>query len=57
MFMSYAVVSNVQYRLSEATGGTLIRFHHKAFGTIQDDHRRGVEKGLDPHSASYPRAG
>ena len=45
LFMSYAVVSNLQYRLSEANGGTLIRFHHKAFGIIQDDHRQGVVKG------------
>ena len=45
LFMSYAVVSNVQYRLSEVDGGTLIRFHHKAFGAIQEDHRRGVSKG------------
>jgi len=45
LFMSYAVVSNVQYRLSEHEGGTLIKFHHKAFGVIQDEHRRGVEKG------------
>jgi len=45
LFMSYAVVSNVQYRLSESDGGTLIRFHHKAFGAIQDDHRQGVNKG------------
>lgn len=45
LFMSYAVVSNVQYRLSEVAGGTLIRFHHKALGIIQDEHRRGVEKG------------
>lgn len=45
LFMSYAVVSNVQYRLSEVDGGTLIQFHHKAFGAIQDDHREGVGKG------------
>ena len=45
LFMSYAVVSNVQYRLSESNGGTLITFHHKAMGTIQDDHREGVSKG------------
>ena len=43
--MSYAVVSNVQYRLSESDGGTLIAFHHKAMGVIQDDHREGVSKG------------
>jgi hypothetical protein len=45
LFMSYAVVSNVQYRLSEANGGTLIKFHHQALGMIQDDHRRGVATG------------
>jgi hypothetical protein len=45
LFMSYAVVSNMQYRLSENDGGTLIKFHHKALGVIQDDHRQGVGKG------------
>ena len=45
LFMSYAVVSNVQYQLSEVDGGTLIRFHHKAFGAIQDDHRARVQTG------------
>jgi hypothetical protein len=45
MFMSYPVISNVQYRLSEANGGTLIRFRHNAFGLIQDDHRKGVASG------------
>ena len=45
LFMSYAVVSNVQYRLSETDGGTLIKFHHKALGVIQDDHRQGVSTG------------
>src|SRR5580692_4873431 len=45
MFMSYPVVSNVQYRLSETDGGTLIRFHHAALGLIQDDHRKGVTGG------------
>ena len=45
LFMSYGVVSNLQYRLSQENGGTLIRFHHKAFGLIQDDHRQGVSQG------------
>jgi uncharacterized protein YndB with AHSA1/START domain len=45
LFMSYPVVSNVQYRLSEAEGGTLIKFHHTAMGLIQDEHREGVGKG------------
>ena len=45
LFMSYPVVSNLQYRLSEVKDGTLIRFHHKALGVIQEDHRQGVSKG------------
>ncbi len=45
LFMSYGVVSNLQYRLSEEKGGTLIKFHHKAFGAIQEEHRRGVGEG------------
>ncbi|HLV94758.1 MAG TPA: SRPBCC domain-containing protein [Candidatus Acidoferrales bacterium] len=45
LFMSYPVVSNLQYRLSESDGGTLIKFHHTALGLIPDDHRQGVGKG------------
>jgi Activator of Hsp90 ATPase homolog 1-like protein len=45
LFMSYPVISNVQYRLVEEDGGTLIRFHHTALGLIQDDDREGVGKG------------
>lgn len=57
LFMSYAVVSNLQYRLSEENGGTLIRFHHKAFGMIQEDHRRGVASGWGSlHSRIQARA-
>ena len=45
LFMSYPVTSNVQYRLSEKDGGTLIKFQHTALGLIIDDHRQGVNKG------------
>lgn len=45
LFMSYPVISNVQYRLSEVDGGTLIKFHHTALGLIEDQHREGVGKG------------
>lgn len=45
LFMSYPVSSNLQYRLSEADGGTLIKFHHKAIGLIEEDHRAGAVKG------------
>src|SRR5262249_57166449 len=45
LFMSYPVSSNLQYRLSEEAGGTLIKFRHLALGLIEDDHRQGVVKG------------
>src|SRR5437667_9338603 len=45
LFMSYPVSSNVQYRLSQVDGGTLIQFRHSALGLIQEDHRKGVTKG------------
>jgi hypothetical protein len=45
LFMSYPVVSNLQYRLSESEGGTLIVFHHLAVGLISDEHRSGVVPG------------
>jgi hypothetical protein len=45
LFMSEGVVSNVQYRLTEENGETVIKFHHKAFGVIQEEHRRGVVPG------------
>ena len=45
LFMSYPAVSNLQYRLSEADGGTLIKFQHTALGLIQENHRKGVSTG------------
>src|SRR6202790_1988504 len=45
LFMSYPVASHVQYRLSEADGGTVIKCHHTALGLITDDHRKGVSSG------------
>jgi len=44
-FMSYPVANNIQYRLSEEKGGTLITFHHTALGLIIEDHRKGVVTG------------
>lgn len=45
LFMSCPVVSNVQYRLTEENGATLIKFHHTAFGLIAEDHKQGVGQG------------
>ena len=45
LMMSYPVASNVQYRLSEEDGGTLIKFHHTAIGLIPEDHKAGFKVG------------
>jgi hypothetical protein len=45
MFMSYPVAANIQYRLSESDGGTLIKFRHSALGLIPDDHKKNVSTG------------
>jgi hypothetical protein len=45
LFMSFPVVSNVQYRLTEVDGGTLITFRHTALGFIPDDHKEGMSQG------------
>jgi hypothetical protein len=45
LFMSHPVANNVQYRLSEENGGTLIKFRHSAFGLVQDEHKAGVSSG------------
>jgi uncharacterized protein YndB with AHSA1/START domain len=45
LFASYPMVSNVQYRLTQEDGGTLISFRHTALGFIEDQHRQGVGTG------------
>jgi uncharacterized protein YndB with AHSA1/START domain len=57
LFMSYPAINNVQYRLSEVGGGTLIQFHHSAFGLIQEDHKKGVTTGWNHiHEQARQRA-
>nr|HEV7955015.1 SRPBCC domain-containing protein [Candidatus Acidoferrales bacterium] len=45
LFASFPMVSNVQYRLSEVDGGTLITFRHSALGFVSDEHKAGMNKG------------
>lgn len=45
LFMSYPVANNVQYRLSEEGGETVIRFRHSGFGLIEEAHRKNVSGG------------
>ena len=45
LFMSYPVANNLQYRLSEEGGETVIKFCHSGFGLIPEAHRKGVHQG------------
>jgi len=45
LMMSFAVASNLQYRLKETDGGTLITFRHTAFGLFPDGYREALSQG------------
>lgn len=45
LFASYPAMSNVQYRVKEQDGGTLITFRHSALGSFQEDHKQGMVMG------------
>lgn len=46
LMMSFAVASNVQYRLKEVEGGTLVTLRHTAFGLFPPDgYRDALSQG------------
>ena len=45
LFASFPMVSNVQYRLSEVDGGTLITFKQTALGFVPEGQKAGMNKG------------
>jgi len=45
LFASYPLISNVQYRLTEVEGGTLIKFRHTALGFMEAQHKEGAIRG------------
>jgi hypothetical protein len=45
MMMSFAVSSNLQYRLKEVNDGTLITLHHTALGLFPDGYREALSQG------------
>jgi hypothetical protein len=47
LFMSYPVISHVQYRLTEQGRSTLLSLTHRAIGEIQPEHRQNVSKGWE----------
>jgi hypothetical protein len=46
LMMSFAVASNVQYRLKEIDSATLITFRHTALGLFPDGYREAMSQGL-----------
>src|SRR5256714_11480016 len=48
LMMSFAVASNMQYRLKEVEGGTLIAFRHSVFGFLPDEYRENLGRGWVP---------
>ena len=50
LIMSYPISNNLQYRLSEVGGGTLIKFHHKAFGLFREDDRNVAQGWRHSHA-------
>jgi uncharacterized protein YndB with AHSA1/START domain len=45
LMMSFAVCSNIQYRLKPVDGGTLITFSHTALGLFPDGYREALSHG------------
>ena len=45
LMMSFAVCSNIQYRLKAIEGGTLITFTHTALGMFPDGYREAMAGG------------
>ena len=46
LMMSFAVSSNLQYRLKEVDAGTLITLRHSALGLFPEGYREEMRKGL-----------
>jgi uncharacterized protein YndB with AHSA1/START domain len=47
MFMSYAGINHVQYRLTAEGDGTRLNLTHRAFGQIPQEVKEGLDKGWD----------
>lgn len=45
LFASFPMFSNVQYRLTEVEGGTVIKFQHTALGFVPEEMRPQMNKG------------
>jgi len=56
LFMSNPVINNLQYRLKESRGVTVISFRHQAFGLILEEYRKAKQGWNHIHSMAKQRA-
>ena len=56
LFMSNPVVSNLQYRLKESGGATVITFRHQSFGLILEEYRKAKDGWKYIHEKVRQRA-
>jgi hypothetical protein len=56
LFMSNPVINNLQYRLKESGGVTLITFRHQSFGLIVEEYRKSKDGWNYIHQKAKQRA-
>jgi hypothetical protein len=56
LFMSNPVINNLQYRLKEAGGVTVITFRHQSFGLILEEYRNAKSGWGHLHELMRKRA-
>ncbi len=56
LFMSNPVINNLQYRLKESGGVTVITFRHQSFGLILEDYRKAKQGWAYIHDRVRQRA-
>jgi uncharacterized protein YndB with AHSA1/START domain len=56
LFMSNPVINNLQYRLKESGGVTIITFRHQSFGLILEDYRKAKQGWSHMHEKAKQRA-
>ena len=56
LFMSNPVISNLQYRLKESGGVTIITFRHQSFGLVLEEYRNAKNGWAHLHERMRQRA-
>ena len=56
LFMSNPVITNLQYRLKESSGVTLITFRHQSFGLVLEEYRNAKSGWAYMHERMRQRA-